>query len=359
MDDRFSLYLSELRRALTAECGSVKSEDLLKEAESHLSETVEELIAQGMSRTEARETAAAHFGEVRKVAAWYAAEHGKPSIWRACRWPLAMTILTVTWWNVQNEVIPYDFFYHIGHTLIIDALIIATGYACFRSRRITLGVTALACVGLYALIFTNACLNWVPVKVPLRGEWVEYGIPKHEIQSTMQRSREIIARDESARKVLEAGQRAFASKEEPAGGVGQFHDSRGYLSQLYFEMQDPRVHEEFEGGFETNGIFASYGEARNFWVSQPSQYCYATRNSEIYYLASKYDEIYQQKALLAQLPTADRASLRKKMAVFSSESAFEPTFMFCIAAIADLSGAFVRLIIGLVRRRRRNGPIVA
>ena len=73
----------------------------------------------------------------------------------------------------------------------------------------------------------------------------------------------------------------------------------------------------------------------------------------------KYDEIYQQKALLAQLPTADRASLRKKMAVFSSESAFEPTFMFCIAAIADLSGAFVRLIIGLVRRRRRNGPLVA
>lgn len=355
MADTYSDYLEALRVGLKSGCGGAKTEQILAEAKAHLEEGIEELIERGLTRQAAEQTVMARFGDANAVCRWYAEQHRRPSVWRASRLPLLAIGVSVLFWNFQNEILPFHFLAHFGSLICLNSLLAITIVLCFRSKRFTSGVICLAAAGFFAVLI--ACFSLL--SVPLIGEHGTGVIARSSVESTVERAKKELARNEENLATFTDGKRAFTSSTEPAGGVGRFHDSRGYLSPIYFQSLDPRFH-AYLGEDETNGIFHTYREARNFWISQPSRMSIATGKREIYYIADAADGVAQCRKTIQTLPTAFSLPLRDKMPAFVENAKFQAIFLLGFGLIADLSGGMLRMLAEFIQKRRRSrGPLTS
>ncbi|HVT12893.1 MAG TPA: permease prefix domain 1-containing protein [Fimbriimonadaceae bacterium] len=353
MAEDYPAYLERIQAGLRSVCGQAKTPAIFAEARAHLEEGIEELVARGMTRPAAEETIMARFGDADSVCRWYAEQHRRPSVWRASRWPMAAIGVSVLFWVYQNDILPLRFLAHFGSLIVMNTLLAVTIVLCFRCKRWISGVVVLASAAVYVVNVVWGCLSAVPV------HW-EHGdglIARREIEPTMQNARKGIERNEFLKATFLEGYHAFQPEREPADGVGKFHTERGYLSPIYYQIQDPRVHVYF-GDEESNGICVSYEEARNFWILQPSMYSKADGKSEPYYLAEAADELAQDRLLLRTLPVADQIPFREKFPVVLSSMRYMSFFLLGFGLIADVSGGILRTLAELVRRRSR-GPLLS
>ncbi|HWA82786.1 MAG TPA: hypothetical protein VG820_05105 [Fimbriimonadaceae bacterium] len=354
MAEEYATYLERIQAGLRVGCGGAKTPLIFAEAQAHLEEGIEELVARGMTRPAAEETMMARFGDADSVCRWYAEQHRRPSVWRASRWPLVAIGVSLLFWRYQNEILPFHFLAHFGSLIVMNSLLAVTIVLCFRCKRFVSGVVVLFAIALFVLQATYNTLFSVPV------HW-EHGdgvIPRREIASTVRDAERRIAFNQQLLATYEEGQKAFQSKKEPAGGVGRFHDGRGYLSPIYFQTQDPRVHVYF-GDTEVNGIFGTYAEARNIWMDQPTQVSETTGKREIYYVTNAADELARDRRLVRELPSADSLPFSEKFPIFIGSAKWPAYFSLGFGLIADISGGILRLLAEWVRRRRSRGPLLS
>jgi len=347
-------YLQKLSETLTAQCGKEKSKTILAEVRDHLDQAIEELVGRGLSRQEAEKTAVSRFGDAAAVCRWYADQHRRPSVWRASRWPLVASAATTVLWHFQNDIFPSYFLAKFGALIVINTMLALTAVLCYRSKRFTAGPITLSALGLFLLLVGSFCL----FSVPIFGEYGYGVIARSSVDSEIERARQMLARSERNLQTFGQGQKVFASKTEPKEGVGQFHDSRGYLTPIYFQTLDPRVHVYIDNK-EVNGIVPTYKDARDFWIDQPSRVSTATGKSEIFYIAEATDEAADSRRLIRELPNAASLPLATKLPAFAGTAKWEAIFLLGFGLIADVTGGILRMLVETVQRRRNRGPLTS
>lgn len=354
MADNYTDYLERLRAGLKSGCGGSKTDLIFAEAKAHLDEGIEELVLTGMSRQAAEEAAVSRFGDADSVCKWYAEQHRRPSVWRASRWPLVGTFLGLFLWMFQGLILPVQFLGNFGSLIMLNSALALTIVLCFRCKRFVSGVIALAAGGLYVLLVGFFCLFYVPV------HWQHgYGVvARWSADSTVKEARERIALNEQQLATYEDGKKVFAPAVEPPAGVGKFHDRRGYLTPIYYQTQDPRVHVYF-GDQEVNGIFSTYKEARDIWIRQPNMFSTALGRNDIYYISETADELAQDRDIVRLMPTALTLPLSAKLPVFLQSGIYPAYFLLGFGVLADLAGGILRLLAEWVRQRRRPGALTS
>lgn len=354
MAENYADYLERLRAGLKSGCGGGRTDLIFAEAKAHLDEGIEELVLTGMSRQAAEEAAVSRFGDADSVCKWYAEQHRRPSVWRASRWPLAGAFLGLFLWMFQGLILPVQLEIHFGSLILLNSALALTIVLCFRCKRFVSGVIALAAGGLYVLMVSGFCLFSVPVR------WQHgYGVvARWSADSTVKEARERIALHEQQLATFEDGRKAFTPAFEPPEGVGRFRDSRGYLTPIYYQTQDPRVHVYF-GDQEVNGIFQTYKEARDMWIRQPDMFSTALGKSDIYYISETADELAQDRDIVRWMPTALTLPLSAKLPVFLQCATYAAYFLLGFGVIADLAGGMLRMVAQWVRQRRRPGPLTS
>jgi hypothetical protein len=364
MAEAYAKYMAKLQSQLESKCGKVKTKQILAEARAHMDEGIEEMMGRGMSRPAAEEAAIARFGDTDSVCKWYAEQHQRPTVWRASRLPLVVIGASVIFWLFQDQIMPdeflmrfgslYEFLIRFRSLIVMSSLLALSILLCFRAKRFVSGVIAVSAAGLYGALILGYCLCSVPVKYDRA-----YGvIAKWGIADELKRVRTQAELDTRQLAVYREGQQVFAPKHEPPGGVGKFRDSRGYLSQIYFGQQDPRMHYILDGR-PMSGIYSTYEEARNDWIDQPKRYCAATGRQEIFFVANLLDELAQFRRIEADLPVADSLSIREKLPAFEDDARFPALFFLGFGLIADIGGGVLRTLFEFIKRRRSPGPTIA
>ncbi len=328
-----------------------ETDEILAEAKAHLEEGIEELVGRGMTRQAAEETIMARFGAADAVCKWYAELHRRPSVWRASRWPLVALALLFLLMNLQAFVFHFDFLLGGGQLVLYNGMLAVTIVLCYRSKRFTSGVVALATGTLFLVTLTAFCFFSVPIK------W-EHGssaVARWSVPSLINDAQARMVMNERQLADLESGRETFTPEHEPAEGVGMFHDSRGYWSSIFIEGRDARVR-TFFGNREVNGIFPTYEEARHFWMSEPSRYSEATGNEEPAYLAGVKEELAQDRNIVLTAANAESLPFGVKLPVFVMTAWYPSIFLLGLGVIADISGGLLRMLVQLIRKLRRRSP---
>ncbi|MDR3688968.1 MAG: permease prefix domain 1-containing protein [Fimbriimonas sp.] len=346
-------YLDELRSGLERDCGKRAARPILVEVRSHLSDGVEELLSQGLSREDAEERALTRFGHVDAVRKWYAEQHGRPSIWRASLWPLTTlaAILLLELFRtpivLRTFLIPHSIFVLAGIVIAVPTI------ACYCSRRFTSGVILLASGALFTLLLGSFCLFSIPISEEVDGGL----IARWSIRDHIQDAKKDIAYQKWELARLDEGRRLFANPREPKGGLGTFKDSRGYVTWIYLQTQDPRFRET-ESVLGTRGIFATYQEARSVWLSESLVTDRVTGAREPFYVWDVREPIYREQRFLRDVGLAAALPLGAKIRYFAVDAQYLPTFVAQLGVTADLFGGLIRIVVLAWRRRRRPEPLV-
>ena len=352
-------YLDSIEVALVKKCGRMKADDLMSEIRQHLEQTVTELINQGLTQEVAAEQATATFGDVDCVVRWYGRQHQRPSVWRASLWPIAALALVYVLRVWGYDYLSFSFKSGFGLLGIAYLTLFLVAYACYRSRRFVSGVIVLANSLLYF-----ACAGYIATQcVPLQWKFLDrteiITYPRASIPTEIQKAKQRLQFDEAQLATYQRGMKAFAASVEPASGVGEFHDSKGYLSQIVIEKRKHNV-VELENGIEVDGYCQTYKDARNYWINQPGIFCATTGKKEIFYLAETLDEISQDRYLIANLPLACWKSFQQRLNASLDNAKFEAVYLLIVGLVADGLGGSVRIGIAWFRRRRRtNDPLIS
>ncbi|MFI5387902.1 MAG: permease prefix domain 1-containing protein [Fimbriimonadales bacterium] len=351
MAETYSDYLDRIRKGLSTGCGGANAGVIFAEARAHLAESIDELVARGMTRDAAEGTAMERFGDADAICAWYASVHRLPSVWRASRWPLLILAVFVLVRHYRLDV----FHTHWGAfdslslspVITLNVLLLLLAVACYRSKRFTSGVmlAALMAVSLIQIASLSAFAVREPgdrgytyvSRASVKGELVNAGIRLPEAKRMVQ--------------IMLDGENVFASK-TPSEGAESLHVAEGYLTPIYFEQLNPRTR-AYINGRETTGIFPRYELARQFWVGQPSN----PGETEPFYVTEARNQVAREERILTELPGLAAQPWTTNFRFFAANAAWEVTFFIGFALLADLLGGGLRLAVQRLKRPR--GPLTA
>lgn len=348
-------YLQRIEAGLKSGNCRREVDQVLAEARTHLEECVDELVARGLSRPAAEETAIARFGDAEAVCRWYAEVHRRPTMLRAALVPFGVLgLFLITEPIVFSISVPAIVALRLG---FINFFLIAMIVVCYRSGRFTLPVLA-GGLGLCSLCFW---IGFLIFSVPAPGDYGGfYPVSRSSVQSRIREAQAEVFKLDRELAVLEEGSRVFASPTPPAD-AGIFQDSNGsYRTPIYFELSNNPKLTVYVHGQRSDGVVREWRLARQYWGKQKASPWEVAEHLDVspyvYVRGVIRDRRVQQK-LVDDLPALAHQPWTQNVRPFALSALFMMYTPAFLAILGDTIGGCLRMLAQLLRRRRQRGLV--
>ena len=351
MAETLESYLARLCADLETTCGKRQAGVILAEAEAHLKESIEDLARRGMTVEAAEAAAMARFGDAASVCTWFAEVHRRPSVWRASRWPIAALALYYAQWHFGYLVAPIymvtvSWAFGVVHWSAFALLV----YVCYRSKRFTFGVQALA----IALFFIGQFVVFARLYVTIPADRGYALVTRADARREIAQAPAKRAEAEGRIALMEEGQRWFSSKSAPMDLPAVYRDSRGFRTPNYFEGLSGRSFTYVDGKL-VDGVFEDYALARQFWGGLPESAILPSPKHgprEPFYIGKLRDDIEKENRISSKGPALIAQPWTKNSSQYLLPMRYQLPYVLIVALFADSAAALLRRRVGPGRRRR-------